>query len=172
MTLGRRSILLGLVALISASARSDEPDLNERVVAFARAKLGEQVGDGECTSLVREALESAGATRRGRSWGEPVKAAREARPGDVVQFEKVVFRGKKRVVTADGQVRVVTTTLTFPHHAAIVSSVGAKGKTLTILQQNVAGPDGKSDRTVQEATLVLAEMRKGGSLEFFRPVAP
>src|SRR5947209_3428764 len=77
------------------------PPLNEKVVAFAREKLGTSVGDGVCTSLAIAALKQAGARcypaadpGGDYTWGEPVLSFKEALPGDVLQFEKAVFRGR------------------------------------------------------------------------------
>lgn len=177
----RLLLVLALLAPPSYPSRGDDPpeDVGAKALAFARSRIGEQVGDGQCTALVREALRVAGArplhasgSGRGFSWGTPVDSVKEARPGDVVQFEEVTFRGRRRIVGEDGSPRLSLVTVRFPHHSAIVAAVGPKGRTLTILHQNVGRPDGSSDLKVQEATLVLSEMRKGGTLKVFRPVAP
>ncbi len=159
-------------------AGDDPPeDCNAKVLAYARSKVGEQVGNGQCSELAREALREAGARPKfpsspdeGFAWGDPVASLKEARPGDLVTFEKVSFRGRRRILGEDGFPRISITTQIFPHHVAVVAEVGPKAKWFTILHQNVGQADGTFDQKVQEARLVLAEMRKGGSMEFFRPV--
>ncbi|MDB5350718.1 MAG: hypothetical protein JWN86_1965 [Planctomycetota bacterium] len=184
MSANRRSSLLAVIAMFLAPpvAYSDDPldpDFNPNVVAFARSKVGEKVGNGVCSTFIQEALKEAGAkVLRSPAadgeylWGEPVKSVKEAKPGDIVQFEKVVFKGRRRIIGDNGQPAMLNTRLSFPHHSAIVSAVGAKGKTVTILHQNAAGPDGQPLKIVQESTLVMAELQKGGSFKIYRPVAP
>jgi hypothetical protein len=144
--------------------------VNEKVVEFARSKLGQQVGDGQCTALAVEALQHAGARRprpRSGAWGDELKSWRDARPGDILQFEGAVF--VRRRVQDDGA--LVTQTFSFPHHTAIVARVRKRGPqpVLVILHQN-AGIEGSEDRGVQEWTLDLAEKRRG-TVKAYRPVA-
>ena len=172
--------VIALVLLTFATVRSDEPagDLNAKVIAFAKTKVGEQVGTGDCTDLLVEAFKEAGARPCIKAddgaylWGQPVKSYKEARPGDVVQFEKVVFKGTRRGVDEDGNPTLSYHKDTFPHHSAVVLSVSVKNKTLTLLHQNVAGEDGQLDRTVREQTLRMTELQKGGALTIFRPTRP
>ncbi len=180
----RRVVPLIVVAastLVASLAGADDPpeDFNPKVVAFARSKLGEQVGDGVCSTFIQEALREAGAKvlREPAAdgeylWGTPVKSAKEARPGDIVQFEKATFKEQRRVVDDCGQPSLIITRRKFPHHSAIVSAVGPKGKSLTILHQNASGPDGKPNLTVTQATIVMSELQKGGSVKIYRPIAP
>jgi hypothetical protein len=172
--------VIALVLLSSITGRSDEPadDLNAKVIAFAKSKVGEQVGTGDCTDLLVEAFKEAGARPCIKAddgvylWGQPVKSYKEAKPGDVVQFEKVVFKGTRRSVDEDGHPSLSYHKDTFPHHSAVVLSVSAKNKTLTLLHQNVADEEGKLDRTVREQTLRMTELQKGGALTIFRPTRP
>ena len=175
-----RSPLILLISLfIGAEDPVDKVDYNARVVAFARSKIGEKVGDGDCSTLVQEALRDAGAkvllspAADGEYlWGEPRKSLKDAQPGDVLQFEKVVFRGRRRKFNDDVSAILFETKTSLPHHSAIVTAVGPRGRTLTMLHQNGPGPDGKSLKIVQETTLVMSELQKGGSLKAYRPVAP
>jgi hypothetical protein len=147
--------------------------LNETVVEFARSKLGERVGDGDCSSFAWEALRYAGATRSGpsRTWGRELPSIREAKPGDILQFENAVF--VRRLERDDGA--LLTVTFKYPHHTAIASGVRRRGRnvTLTVLHQNagVEGADTDERKVVQEWTVNLAEM-KGGSIKAYRPEAP
>ena len=174
-----RSLVLLIPLLGGADDPADKVDYNARVAAFARSKIGEKVGDGVCSTLVQEALRDAGAkVLRAPAaggeylWGEPLNSLKDTQPGDVLQFEKVTLRGRRRKFKDDGSAILVETKTSFPHHSAIITAVGPKGKTLTILHQNGPGPDGKSLKIVQETTLVLSELQKGGSLRAYRPVAP
>ena len=60
-----------MALLLIIAALGLEP-LNEKVVEFARSRLGQKVGDGGCSALASEALRYAGATPRysERRWGE------------------------------------------------------------------------------------------------------
>src|SRR4029077_1244340 len=89
---------LVLVAFLPAPSL---PPLNEKVLEFARSKKGEMVGDGECTSLAREAFQFAGARRfppygfdEDFVWGTQVESLEKALPGDVLQFRDAVFKGR------------------------------------------------------------------------------
>jgi hypothetical protein len=100
-------------------------------------------------------------------WGEELGSVRDARPGDVLQFEDAVF--VRRRIRGDGAVRAQT--FSFPHHTAIVARVrrGGPRPVLVILHQN-AGVEGGEARLVQEWTIDLAERRRG-SVKAYRPVA-
>src|SRR5262249_39098476 len=80
----------------------------DRLVEFARSRMGQRVGDGQCSTLAREALRAAGA--RGRRWGEQLPSLKDARPGDILQFRDATF--VRRRVLPDGA--VVTLTFKYP----------------------------------------------------------
>jgi hypothetical protein len=167
-----------LILTLGCGSADDPPadDVNAKMAAFAQAHLGEQVGDGICATLIREALKESGGRPRFRNadgegvWGEPVASLKEARPGDIIQFEHVKFIGKRRVVNDQGLAARIILTTTFPDHSAIITHVGAKGKTVTILHQNALGLDGTPVKSVTQATLVMAERRNGGTIKIYRPV--
>ena len=180
----RRSLLALLVFTLIASSRADDPpapapvDYNAKVAEFARSKIGETVGTGDCATLIQAALREAGAkvllspAADGEYlWGEPLKSVKDVRPGDIAQFENVTFRGKRRIIGNNGAPALILTKLSFPHHSAIVTKVGPKAKTITLHHQNAAGPDGQPVKIVTEQTLTMSELQKGGSLKFYRPVA-
>jgi len=133
-------MVLLLVVLLWAS---DVP-LGESIVSFARSRLGQKVGDGECTSLAVQALRHCHAQRpdpvRG-DWGDEVKALRDIQAGDILQFENALF--VKQHVREDGA--ILTQTTSYPHHTAIVARVRKRGPrpVLVVLHQNagVAGGD-------------------------------
>lgn len=159
-----------LVAAMTIALASGPGDVNEKVVAFARSKLGQTVGDGDCAALAAEALRAAGAGRRGRSWGEDVATLRDARPGDILVFEGAVLVRTR--VRPDGAVE--TLTYNSPHHVAVVSGVRKRGRrvVLSVLQQNVGyvGDDDPGRRVVREDVIDPAELKRG-TLRAYRPVA-
>ncbi len=62
------------------------PKLNQAVLSFVEAHLDQQVGRGECWDLADQALDQAQAQWDGKfRFGRPIKA-KEALPGDVIQF--------------------------------------------------------------------------------------
>lgn len=174
----------GLAALMvfllagAAPPKSEEalPELNEKVVAFAREQLGKKVGDGSCSTLAIYALRQAGAQSFPSDfsggdfvWGTEIKSPGDALPGDIIQFRDIVFKGRKNFRNG----RWISWTNTYPHHTAVVAGVKNGGKVVTILHQNV-GPEDADDsvkKIVQEGTLRMVELQKGGSMRFFRPVA-
>jgi hypothetical protein len=155
-------MILILLALVCGA----DDSMNEQVVAFARSKLGEKVGDGQCSTLAAEALKQAGAKRRRGehgTWGEELKSMVDAKPGDILQFDGVVLVHTRFL--EDGGKR--TDTISFPHHTAIVARVRKRGTkpTLVILHQNVA-----DTQIVQEWTINIAD-KKRGTVKLFRPEA-
>jgi hypothetical protein len=187
--------LIGVLAVLSAAglsgsaqqptkkAREKEAEeklpLNEAVVAFCKANLGKQVGEGECAHLAGAALKEAGAKPhrafpdspnkgdyvwgtlvfgmefkdgKGSTEGSPTKV----RPGDIVQYRDAKFSGRK---PTGG-----TYTSSAAHHTAVLAAVSPDGKVLSLLQQNSGGK-----RYVTEATQVLTDMQAGW-LKVYRPV--
>lgn len=162
-----------MLALLIALCCGAEPPLNEKVVAFARDRLGKSVGDGQCSTLVVAALRDAGVRRPRRGpggWGEELKSLRDVRPGDILQFEGAVFVRDR--VRADGGLE--TQTFTFPHHTAIVARVRKQGPrpVLSILHQNVGlvGAEEAERKVVQEWTIAIGEKRRG-TVKAYRPAA-
>lgn len=154
--------MLALATVILLALATD--DLNAGVLEFARARLGEKVGDGECASLAMAALRDLGirprVSREGVTWGKARDRAQDAQPGDVLQFEDAQFVHKTR-----DRNRTTTQTYSFTHHTAIVAEVKkVRGKTrLTILHQN-AGFTGDSDETrrkVSQWTVDLDDLTEG-----------
>jgi hypothetical protein len=175
-TLGRLAALAAVVfAAGGAPAPPPLPELNEKVLAFAREKLGTSVGDGSCTTLAVEALKEAGARRYPMgdpegdyTWGEPVASFKDALPGDVLQFHKAVFQGRTPL---PGR-RWYSWKQEYPHHTAIVSKVSQGGKVVSLLHQNVTAPGqpAKDVKNVQETTLRVDSLQKGGRIRIYRPV--
>jgi hypothetical protein len=128
--------------------------LNERVRMHAESLIGKQVGRGECWDLAKEALAFCKAKTPGEAgygiyeFGKKV-ALKDVLPGDILQFENVVFKGNG-------------STYNYPHHTAIVR--GVNGKTIELLHQNV-----NNIRRVQTGTIDLNHLQPGGTLVAFRP---
>jgi uncharacterized protein (TIGR03067 family) len=131
--------------------------LNCKVLQFAQAQRGKQVGNGECWTLADQALKAAGARRPGRGgygpfvFGKPV-ALKALAPGDIIQFEKV-----RLVYRRQGGVSWVN----LPHHTAIVARV--KGTQVGLLHQNH-----NNNRKVHALAIDL-KARTKGEVTFFRP---
>jgi hypothetical protein len=144
-----------------AEGDSEVPGLNKKVLEFARDKLGEKVGDGECATLAVQALSAAGGegfSDPGEGdyvWGKLVRTVTpgenstgEVLPGDIVQFRDVI-----------------TSEATFPHHTAIVETVKGDGADVELLHQNI-----NDVRKVQRTTLRFGDLKKG-SVKIYRPRA-
>jgi len=166
-------ILTSTLPLLGAPAK--EPSLAEKILTFCRAHKGEQVGDGECSSLADNALKESNA--KGRSaekpnkgdyvWGEPVYAqvtgeakpqgkVTDIQPGDIIQLRDVKLAGKE----ANGR----TYTMSFGHHTAVVAAVENGGATIRIFHQNYSGK-----RVVMDGVLHPGDLKEGW-LRFYRPV--
>ncbi len=154
-----------IVILLALVCGMDAP-VNEQVVEFARSKLGQKVGDGQCSTLAAEALRYAGGRiRQGDDgvWGDELKSLLNAKPGDIVQFENVVFQ--YTYLREDGA--TITQTNTFEHHTAVITRVRKRGTKpiLVVLHQNVGGI-----QIVEEWTMNMAH-KKRGTVKIYRPVA-
>lgn len=168
---------LGLRGSTAAPDIDPLPELNAKVVAFAKEHIGKKVGDGECTTLALQALGAAGAKKRPKNpgdgnyvWGRTVESFREALPGDIVQFRDVTFQGKRFVTRRSW----VTWKLEYGHHTAIVAEVRERGRVVVLLHQNVgaADDDPETKRVVSETTVRPGSLQKGGKLWIYRPVLP
>jgi hypothetical protein len=166
------------------AAKAGVASMADQIVASARRRAGERVGNGECFTLVDRALRGAGARSAADfgsitpdgdyTWGQTVSLS-GVQPGDVIQFRS--YRYDREVVTRSGP-RTDTTTesQTRPHHTAIVERVGANGS-LTVLEQNA--PRGSpvrrsqlffSDSTTQSGGTTTT-IRVQGTFWFYRPQA-
>jgi hypothetical protein len=152
------------------------PALNQKVLEFARKRIGERVGDGQCISLAVEALRYAGAKRYPFDpngdfvWGRRVASFKEALPGDILQFRNAVFHGKRWITKR----RWVSWHHEYPHHTAIVFEVRDGGQVVAMLHQNVGARDADdaAKQVVQEASIRPESLQAGGAVAIYRPVAP
>jgi hypothetical protein len=129
------------------------PDLNRKTLNFAIQHLGQQVGDGKCTSLVAAALQSAGASlARGFVFGRQLDPNEQWLPGDIIEFTDCLF------VERNGAQWHVGT----PYHASIICAINAKH--ITLLQQN-----SNHDPRTQKQTLDFDTLARG-SYKVYRPI--
>lgn len=153
--------------------------LGEAVCRFARERVGERAGDGQCSTLASLALDAAGAKtsrdfppRKGDGdevWGEEIRSPKDVRPGDVVQYRKVQFR--KMTVIQRGAMRAPGIEIvTNDHHTAIVAKVLGRRR-FVVYEQNVTRPGEPEEMkwVVRESPLDLGE-RVRGTIRFYRPV--
>lgn len=170
---------LCFVGACLAAVASDESALGEAVCRFAREHVGQQVGDGECSSLAIAALRAAGARTthdfgvggdgQDYAWGEEVRKPTEVRPGDIIQFRDARFRRTALVRRGNMLVRQIET-VACDHHTAVVVKV-LKPRRYLIAEQNVIWPgeDEEKQRLVRLRPLDLGE-RVRGTIRFYRPV--
>jgi hypothetical protein len=155
--------MMGLLIVAAALAGWQEPGemAGDRVLAFAREQVGKKVGNGQCSALVAGALEHAGLDPR--SNGRELESLKELKPGDILVFEDAAFRFKSGRRTYWAK---------FPHHVAIVATVGPGGRApaLSILHQNAGQEGGDPDErmVVQRWTLRMSQMTKG-TVKAYRP---
>jgi hypothetical protein len=171
-----RTVLLvtALIGLVS-SAPAEPPTMGDKVVKFCKDKLGEKVGDGECSSLAAAGVAQSG----GRIWtafkdspkqgdyvwgslvyvvemkgDSPVETKdpkMSVKPGDIIQLRDVKFQGKNYFMT-------------YAHHTSVVLDVNEEAKVLTVLEQNVNGK-----KIVMESKYHLNDL-KTGWVRIYRPV--
>merc|ERR1711907_741866 len=128
-----------------------------RVSDYAVSQMGQTVGNGECWTLAKHALESANAREVRRfNFGHAIEL-KDIEEGDILQFHECQFEW-----VADGMRHWVTAG--DPHHTAIaLGPIDAKGE-VKVLEQNVSGK-----RFVVEGRYRLYDLKKG-KVEAWRPV--
>jgi hypothetical protein len=122
---------------------------NQKIVVWARGKLGHKIGRGECWDLGEQALKQAGAQTSNDLgpvdadsdyvWGDPVSDVGKVEPGDILQIRDhlVTTETKIEYVFKDGSTVVETNERTAKrgHHTAIVNGkVDANGGVKTLEQ--------------------------------------
>lgn len=127
-------------------AGGDASNINQKVVIWARGKLGQKVGSGQCWDLADRALRHAGAqssTTVGKDddyvWGAAVDL-RDVRMGDIFQFRDFIVTTTTHTETTfdDGSTSFYDKEekARRPHHTAIVDHVLGGGD-FVILEQHV-----------------------------------
>jgi hypothetical protein len=140
--------------LSSYEDRAHLPELNRRTLNFAIAHLGQQVGNGQCTSLVAEALRASGARLgRGFTFGRELGGNERWLPGDIIQFTNCVFKDSSGAALHVGS----------PDHSSIIYSI--HDRSTVMLNQN-----SNHDLRTQKTTLDFGSMLSG-SYRVYRPVS-
>jgi len=127
----------------SGGTQGSSAGLGDKVVAQAKRRAGQRVGDGECFALADQSLKAAGAQSAedfgtitpdaDYAWGTQTTVA-DVRPGDIIQFRDYRY-DRKITVTTDSETRWTDDFQERPHHTAVVESVGSDGA-ITVLEQN------------------------------------
>lgn len=172
-----RLLSVGAILLLLAADTPKEPEvpeLNRKVLEFARASLGKKIGDGECATLALRALREAearglGISREGEYvWGKLVRTVKpdanvpgEVLPGDIVQFRNAVLEGKIKGETFES---------VYPLHTAIIAAVKEDGKVVELLHQNTGDFNARDEdrRKVQRTVLRFDDLKKG-TAKIYRP---
>ena len=151
----------------------EEQTLNRAIVTWVRGKLGQQVGDGECWTLVNDALNEKGAKdsydfgavskTADYVWGTEITDFKTLQPGDILQFKDFVehdatvvditFKDGGGFVEGDADAPVPTKR---PHHSAIVNSSPDGEGRIEILEQNF----GSIGKKVQKNTIHTKDLIK------------
>jgi len=163
--------------------KQTQASMADRIVGYARQRITQRVGDGECFTLADNALRGAGARSAADFgtvtpsadyvWGAAVTLG-ALRTGDVIQFRD--YHYLKRVDTEDENGSSFREEEgRRPHHTAIVERVDGNGA-VTVLEQNVEGSpvrrtqlhftSGTSTSGNQTTTVTVT-----GTFWFYRPQA-
>lgn len=135
----------------AASAQTDAPALNGKIIEYVDKVIGKKVDRGECWDIVNEALNQSGA-----EWESPEDFGKKIRPGkdtiypgDIIAFKNASWSvGDSKWHTG-------------PQHYAIVYEV-IDDKTFKIAHQNI---NKKKKVIVTELSLVNIK----GKIQFYRP---
>ncbi|KAF5096644.1 hypothetical protein D0Z00_002702 [Geotrichum galactomycetum] len=145
------------------------------VAKFGESVIGQQVGDGECWTLAKEAIDQsshgyamspAGYTHGALVYHAvggataPLAYNDSIRRGDILQFTSGKFETRD---PATGAIRA-TSQVGSPNHTSIVTNVSANNRIVDIVHQNVGG-----SRKVQPGQHNLDEF-VAGQVKIFRPV--
>jgi hypothetical protein len=159
-------------ASASASFSITNP-LGQQLVDWLHARIGTQIGDGECATTVNAALKAFGLPSYDTLgptgpdadyvWGtllltyhagDAVSLLDQIRPGDIIQFRNVTIHD----VVPGGYYDY-----SFPHHTAMVEA-NQGGGNLTLLESNLNG-----NLNVAETLRHFAVMT-GGTIWVYRPI--
>ncbi len=161
-----------------SSKATTSADLGAQVISFCRQNFGSKIGNGECSTLVGQALQAAGAAgiirgfpragdyvwergvaviEAGRNGPELGQSLANVAPGDVVQFRDARFKGRSH----DGGNGTYWADRL--HHSAVVAAIDPGLCVLIVIEQNVSRPS-----KVTQNTLYLSDL-KTGWMRFCRP---
>ena len=145
-----KSLVVIFISIISFFG-SAIPEVNQKIVEYCKKKEGKKIDRGECWDLAKAALDEANATwSTPYNFGTPYNFKKdEILPGDIIQFENVVFKGELY-------------SMSMPHHTAVVIEV-LSPLVVKIAHQNFAGK-----KTVQFTEVNFNDLKKGDA-QFYRP---
>lgn len=142
------------------------------VASYAESVSNTQVGDGECWTLGKQALEATPGTMppQGCTFGAVVYEAEGMAPapvayndriarGDIIQFLSARIETKSPQGVITRQVM-----LGAPNHTSVITNVSADNRTVDVLHQNVGGM-----RTVQPGSFNLDDVT-AGHVTVYRPI--
>jgi hypothetical protein len=136
---------LGRMALEEENRRR-AVELPRKLVAFCKAKMGKQVGNGECWTLADEAFKACGLERPGkdpRVWGRLLDLKTEKiEDGDIVEYVSASFSDGSR---------------TGPGHTAVVIEGGRRERAI-IADQNWGGKKTVRKSIFDSGTLIEGEV--------------
>ena len=151
------TILGLLLSVASTEAEAECHALNKQILGYAKSKLGQRVGRGECWDLAQAALDHHHATwKRPFNFGKRLGSYDSARVGDIIQFKNAQVKWRRGNSWG-------TMTLGVPHHTAMI--YGINGSELRLIHQNVQGV-----RKVVAGTRVNLKEVVSGSYAVYRPV--
>ena len=124
---------------------------NQKVVVWARGKLGHKIGRGECWDLGEQALKQADANTSNDLgpvesdsnyvWGDPISDISKVEPGDVLQIRDHLVKTDTKIeyVFKDGSTETETREATAKrgHHTAIANGKLDANGGLRTLEQHV-----------------------------------
>ena len=133
-------IRAGIDGFSDPDVRSHACRFNRSMLNFAWERVGQHIGDGECWTLINEALLSSSAHHAAHyrfgsllTEGSSLEQADWSMvlPGDIIQFDQAYFEG-------DGY----TTIAGEPNHTALIRSIDIPNHRITVYEQNspIGGP--------------------------------
>jgi hypothetical protein len=162
-----------------------QQSVGDKTLAFARQRLGQVHGDGECFTLADDALKGAGAKSAADFgtvapdvdyvWGVAVARA-SLKPGDIIQMRDYRAEITSDTDHPDGSSGSDTRIEERPHHTAIVESVDAEGRA-TVLEQNHPAGTAVTRNVIHlkdsssSSGSTRTQVTVSGKLWFYRPQA-
>ena len=146
--------------------------INQKILAWARKKIGDKVGDGECWTYVEKAVTKSGGKssktltenfgdKSDYVWGSEVSLT-AVKPGDLLQFQSYRWDSKSIIKVTFEDVILTLPTGGFnergqPNHSAIVNRV-LEGGLVEVLEQNIE-PDFKVAKSILRLTPLHLQKR-------------
>lgn len=145
-----------LIGACSSAPEYKSKDLNGKVIDEVKVLMGEKVGRGECWDLAQYVLD-----KHGASWVRPFKFGRKLeksetyKPGDIIQFKKVVIEWEIGSRSGSSHIGM-------PDHTAVIWEVESN------IKFKVAHQNYNDIRKVGVADIDLTYM-VSGSYQVYRP---